>query len=91
MEYWNHSVRQSGICNDILDEKAEEIRETKTTCSVEKWLRGVDRQEFLQWRAKAANPRHKQIEKMFHGNPRKEPCEKSGSQRRHWGSCLNKG
>lgn len=59
MEYWNHSVRQSGICNDILDEKAEEIRETKTTCSVEKWLRGVDRQEFLQWREKAANPRHK--------------------------------
>lgn len=29
MEYWNHSVRQSGICNDILDEKAEEIRERR--------------------------------------------------------------
>lgn len=73
MEYWNHSVRQSAICNDILDEKAEEIRETKTTCSVEKWLRGVDRQEFLQWREKAANPRHKQIEK----NVPRQPLERT--------------
>lgn len=29
MEYWNHSVRQSTICNDILDEKAEEIRDKR--------------------------------------------------------------